>query len=167
MQAVFQNSFENVFYVLRNSCNKLYKIEMNLISFQTRSIVISWRYCTPVLRVALWENALFSPAVRSKFARSPSLSRRQGVRVCFSSLCYLNKQFFLLRNYFSSSVMVSTPEYLSFGSIFKVLFREARWFSFRNERTMRLRVSIWNVDWTFCHYQCWNIYLLLSTFHLA
>ncbi|XDV18894.1 hypothetical protein PO909_024492, partial [Leuciscus waleckii] len=41
----------------------------------------------------------------SKFARSPSLSRRQGVRVCFTSLCYLNKQFFLLQNYFSSTVM--------------------------------------------------------------
>ncbi|XP_059381847.1 small nuclear ribonucleoprotein F [Carassius carassius] len=54
-----------------------------------------WCYYPPVHRVALCSDALFSPAARSKCARSPSLTRRQGVRVCYNSLCYSNKQFFL------------------------------------------------------------------------
>ncbi|XP_052417006.1 small nuclear ribonucleoprotein F [Carassius gibelio] len=64
-----------------------------------------WCYYPPVHRVALFSDALFSPAARSKCARSPSLTRRQGVRVCYYSLCYLNKQFFLPQYPFSSTVM--------------------------------------------------------------
>ncbi|TRY64679.1 hypothetical protein DNTS_006387 [Danionella cerebrum] len=55
--------------------------------------------------MALWAHAFFSPASRSKCARSPSLIRRQGVRVCSCSNDYNNKQFLWLKYILNNPVM--------------------------------------------------------------
>lgn len=132
--------------------------------------MIQWPYSTPVLRVALWANELFSPVLRSKGARSPSLFRRQGVRVCCSSLCYLNKQFFLPQYYFSSPVMVSSPESFPLAQYLKFCLEERGGFhSWMSWQCGCVLASQRRLDVVFSHYQCFfkNIDLLSSNFPLV